>query len=82
LSEEENKYLHGYFKCPMLGLLMETQDEDELAKKMKDSIAKQLSEMTVEKFKQYCTFDRRGIFVPEVDSNAKEDTRHTYPSVQ
>lgn len=59
---KEEKYIHGYFKCPMLGLLLETEDENEVAQKLKDSIVKQLSEMSLEMFKKYCTFEKRNIF--------------------
>jgi len=68
-------YIHCFFECPRLGLLLETQDEDEVAQKMKDKIVKQLSEMTLEKFKKYCRFEIREV-VPS-DFKGSGPT-HTY----
>ena len=57
----QEKYIHGYFQSPKLGLLLETQDENEVAQKLKDGIVKQLSEMSLDMFKKYCTFEKRDI---------------------
>lgn len=58
---KKGKYLHAHFKCPKLGLLLETDDEELILQKMKDIIVKQLTEMSLKRFRQYCTIEKRSV---------------------
>ncbi len=47
-------YYHILFNCPRLGLYKQADNERVVMEQMRADIVKQLSEMTLDKFKKYC----------------------------
>lgn len=47
-------FYHVIFNCPTLGLYKEASNEGLVIEDLRAGVIKQLSEMTLEKFKLYC----------------------------
>ena len=61
MNEKNYKFIHVYFKAPTLGLLLESENEDEVVEKLRFKIVKQLTEMSLKQFKKFCDIEYRNV---------------------